>query len=223
MPVLMATLALAGTGCVSTLGTTSPTVSNHVVEDHTVPVNDIYKLADYVTPNSPGVVDFMKTVEDKSPEGLYQAVKNAGISYALNVHDAREWNKEEKDQKNHHGIQYADETLKAGAGDCEDLVVLYCSLLENAGHDTTLLVTDSHVLMMYDTGVPNREYKGRKDRHKFMGYKKGGSPNAWVPVNVSRIGKSSFEEANKSAIRFCYNGTGVLEYRGEIKDIPVNK
>lgn len=223
MPVIMATLALAGTGCVSTTGTATPTVSNHVVEDHTVPVNNIAKLADYVTPNSPGVVGFMAGVEDKSPEGIYQAVQDAGVGYALNSHDAKEMNGEEKDNKNHHGIQYPDETLKAGVGDCEDLVLLYCSCLENAGHDTALIIVDKHVLMMYDTGIESKQYKKMKGRHKFMGYKKIESPNAWVPVNVSRIVISGFEEANKSAIHFCYSGTGVLDYRGEIKDIPVNK
>lgn len=204
MPVIMATLALAGTGCVSTTGTATPTVSNHVVEDHTVPVNNIAKLADYVTPNSPGVVGFMAGVEDKSPEGIYQAVQDAGVGYALNSHDAKEMNGEEKDNKNHHGIQYPDETLKAGVGDCEDLVLLYCSLLENAGHSTTLLVTDSHVLMMYDTGVPSDDYKKTQGRHEYVSFKNGGSGNAWVPINASQIGINTFEKSNKSAMPFCH-------------------
>jgi len=204
MPVIMATLAAAGTGCVTTTGGAEPPVSHHEVEDHTVPVDNVAKLADYVTPYSPGVTGFMAGVEDKSPEGIYQAMKDAGIGYAMNVHDAREWNDEEKDQKNHHGIQYPDETLKAGVGDCEDLVILYCSLLENAGHDTTLLVVNKHVLMMYDTGVPADDYKRTKGKHEYVSFKAGGSDNAWVPVNISQVGINSFEKANRTAMPFCH-------------------
>ena len=51
-------------------------------------------------------------------------------------------------------LNFPGETLLSGTGDCDDLVVLCCSLLETAGVSSAVVVGEDHVLLMLDTGLP---------------------------------------------------------------------
>ena len=53
-------------------------------------------------------------------------------------------------------VKYPVETLASGAGDCDDLAVLYATLLEAAGVEAALLLTPGHVLVAANTGVPEQ-------------------------------------------------------------------
>ncbi len=58
-------------------------------------------------------------------------------------------------------VQYAHQTLKLKTGDCDDLVVLYSSLLESVGIRTAFVeVRDpekalAHLYLMFNTGLPH--------------------------------------------------------------------
>jgi len=55
-------------------------------------------------------------------------------------------------------VNYPGETLLRGTGDCDDLVVLCCSILENVGIPTAVVVGDGHVFLMFDTGLKADAY-----------------------------------------------------------------
>ncbi len=96
-------------------------------------------------------------------------------------------------------IQYPAQLLQRRTGDCDDLTVLYCSLLENIGISTALIDAPNHILMAFDTGVsryqsqsvglPQGQYLERDGR-------------LWIPVEVTLFG-ASFHEAWSIAMAEC--------------------
>lgn len=52
-------------------------------------------------------------------------------------------------------VQFPDETLEIKAGDCDDLAVLYASLLESIGIETELIYVPSHVFVAYEYSSGN--------------------------------------------------------------------
>jgi hypothetical protein len=53
-------------------------------------------------------------------------------------------------------IQSPEETIQIGGGDCEDLTILYMSLLENIGIKTYLVLNETHAYsLVYDVNIDN--------------------------------------------------------------------
>ena len=79
-------------------------------------------------------------------------------------------------------LQFPRQTLVYQGGDCDDLTVLFCALLESAGIPTALVTVPGHILPAYDTGIPESgagrwfsdesDYMIRDDR-------------TWIPVEVT--------------------------------------
>jgi tetratricopeptide (TPR) repeat protein len=88
-------------------------------------------------------------------------------------------------------IQYPGEVLRQLAGDCDDLTVLYCALLESAGISTALVDYPGHILLLFDTGVArDRAYQLPVAERLYV--RRG--DRLWVPVEITQIGQS-FQEA----------------------------
>jgi hypothetical protein len=71
-------------------------------------------------------------------------------------------------------VQYASETMEKKSGDCDDLVILYCSLLESIGIQTAFVdVQDpdkdiAHLYMMFDSGQKSMLFgNGRQAKNPF--------------------------------------------------------
>jgi len=81
-------------------------------------------------------------------------------------------------------------------GDCEDLAILYASLLESTQIQTALLKTTGHIFMMFNTGIPiAHRHSLPLDDHLFVptkGY-------FWIPVETTLI-ESSFTKAWRSGV-----------------------
>jgi hypothetical protein len=230
----LASIVAAATmsGCVSIpqngLNSDMP-VSNHEVADHKM--SKLYPSSplSFITKDDASVAAFLEGVKDKTPEGIYNALKEYGLQYALNKYDYAEVTGRIKDPYFDHGVQYPKETLEAKAGDCEDLVFLYCSLLEKAGYKTAMMFVDKHVLMAYDTGVYPDEYKKTNGEHK-LAHDLRINLNAWIPVDIAKLNLSDFEDANRSGVRYSdprptseltRGGGSPLAYYGNLFVIPV--
>jgi tetratricopeptide (TPR) repeat protein len=84
------------------------------------------------------------------------------------------------------------DTLKRITGDCDDLTVLYCSLLETAGTETGFITVPGHIYAAFNTKVASRDYaKLHPDRAMTINL----DGELWVPVEITLIGKTGFLEA----------------------------
>ncbi|MDZ7263121.1 MAG: PorV/PorQ family protein [candidate division KSB1 bacterium] len=83
-------------------------------------------------------------------------------------------------------IKYPAELLTQKSGDCDDLTVLYASLLEYCGIKTALLSMRRHITLMFDTGIHQRNWGILPLGDSLVVVK---DKTLWVPIEVTAIGK----------------------------------
>ena len=86
------------------------------------------------------------------------------------------------------------DTLKRIAGDCDDLTVLYCSLLETVGIETAYITVPGHIFAAFNTKIPSSRFLELHPSRDLMIPVDG---ELWVPVEITLIGVSTFNEAWK--------------------------
>lgn len=84
------------------------------------------------------------------------------------------------------------DTLKRITGDCDDLTVLYCSLLETLGIETAYVTVPGHIYAAFNTKIPSSDYR---DLHGSRDMTISLNGELWVPVEITMIGVSGFPEA----------------------------
>ena len=92
-------------------------------------------------------------------------------------------------------VQYPSELLASKIGDCDDLTVLFASLLENLSIDTAFLEANDpgkgHIYMMFDSGVPRDKaedyFTSSAEYIEWQG-------RVWIPVETTMFG-FTFAEA----------------------------
>lgn len=95
-------------------------------------------------------------------------------------------------------LQYPGETLTKKRGDCDDLVTLYSSVLENAGIPTAFIDVPGHIFMAFDLNIaPSQiEESGFAQRDVIISEGK-----VWLPVETTLIGVAPFKDAWESAAK----------------------
>lgn len=128
-------------------------------------------------------------------------------------------------------VQFAMETYNKKTGDCDDLVVLYCSLLESIGIKTSFIdVRDpekdtAHLYMIFDTGLPPMEGAKISSNEKRYIIREGisGKKSIWIPIETTLI-QDGFDQAwNNGATTYIEEGiirSGLTE--GWMKIVDVN-
>lgn len=102
-------------------------------------------------------------------------------------------------------VQYAIETIEHGGGDCDDLVILYASLLEGLGIRTAFVeVRDpqkeiAHLYLLFDSGLPppQGQLLSSNEKRFVIRDQSNGQKAIWIPVETTLIG-NGFEEAWKA-------------------------
>lgn len=175
--------------------------------------DDLKKAAAFITPTDPIVAEFARSTlvaHEKEVKELgrgsrnllhalvlFEAVKQHGVRYIADSNNPYSRMSAEKDAVDN--IQYPVEVLRRKSGDCDDLTVLYCALLENVGIPTALVDAPGHIFMMFDSGVSverTRRLPVDEDLYVVRGRQ------LWIPVEVTLFG-ASFIEAWQAGVGEC--------------------
>ena len=78
-------------------------------------------------------------------------------------------------------LQFPYQTLVYHGGDCDDLTILNCSLLEAIGIETAFITVPGHIYMAFDSGLSVEE--GRSKTGK--GYYIEAEGKIWVPIEIT--------------------------------------
>jgi hypothetical protein len=133
--------------------------------------DDDRRAASFVSPRDPAARLFAKYVgslmEERlriSASGAYEIPRNVqyalalfeslnvyGISYIIDP--ASSYVEMSRDASGLDNLNYPYQTLFYRGGDCDDLSILFCSLLEVLGIDTAFLTIPGHIYMAFDTGL----------------------------------------------------------------------
>jgi hypothetical protein len=129
-------------------------------------------LGAFVTPNTPEIMSFLRTVVDKHPEGrldgyqgssevvepqvqaLYEALKDTGITYINSViaFDPQEGTSSQR-------LRLPRESLRDRAANCLDGTVLVASLLEAMSLNPAIVLVPGHAFAAWETWPDSGEWR----------------------------------------------------------------
>lgn len=90
-------------------------------------------------------------------------------------------------------LQFPRETLLYKAGDCDDLSILYCSLLESLGVETAFITVPGHIYVAIALAATPEQ---ARTQYRHPGDLILTETKAWVPVEITKLGPADdFVEA----------------------------
>ena len=169
--------------------------------------SDPRRIADFVTPQDPPVVDFARQALLSAPQSSKTAALNPNAVAALNIWDAlsaagvRFFAKpndpyETVSQDKTFPVDYTQfprETLERKSGQCDELTTLMVSLLESAEIPSAILDYPGHMALMFDTESQSAERAGVPSDWlvKYDG-------RYWVPVEATLLGQGFVQAVQKA-------------------------
>ena len=174
--------------------TVSKVATLRILDRNAMSWDDTNKAAAFIMPKEPAVLmlsnqinsyvkDSINRAIDRNLQtamALHDALRLYGIAYVsppLTSYAVRSQNKQAIDS-----VKFPLETIEYRSGDCSDLSVLYCSLLESVQIETALITIPGHIFMAF--ALESNEDEVRKtfssaDEFIYRGGK------VWVPVEVT--------------------------------------
>ncbi len=137
--------------------------------------------------------------------GLFQALVSSDISYRIDP--ATPYERVSADRGAIDFLQFPAETLLYGSGDCDDLSVLYASLLEASGIPSALITVPGHIFPAFDSGIEVRQAgEYFPDRSRLI--ERDG--RIWIPVESTLL-DADFTQAWISAAQLWRRHAGAGE------------
>ncbi|MCX7031099.1 MAG: hypothetical protein NTU62_13415, partial [Spirochaetes bacterium] len=161
-------------------------------DDEGRPADD--RAAAFVTATDPAVLTFARNIAS-SVTGVGSTTINESLAKAMAIHEALNLFKvvympdpktpykdlvQRKTEVDF--LQFPRETLAYRAGDCDDLSILYCALLESLSVETAFITVPGHIYTAISLGLPPDAARAKfkyADELIFAGDK------TWVPIEVT--------------------------------------
>ena len=182
----------------------SKTITGNILSRNALLWDDVGRLAAFITPNNKAVreysVDILETGRSFKTEYyfsdnlqkailLFDSLGVLGINYIPDPNS--KFRNRAGEMKEVDYVQYPEELLHKGNGDCEDGSILFCSVLESVGINTGIVDAGDHIFMIFDSGFSEDEAGTFfEDAGKFVMI----DGKAWVPVETTMYG-NDFKEA----------------------------
>ena len=185
--------------------------------------DDDRKVAAFITPADSALRNYTSFIRQAGKEAIvptlnqplqeamqiYSALAEIGILYQADP--ASPFTRVQGDPRVVDSISLPRDTLKRITGDCDDLTVLYSSLLETVGIETGFITVPGHIYAAFNTKVPAAEF-GSLHPDRGMTINLNGS--LWVPVEITMIGKAGFLDAWRRGVEEWRELEGSPERRG---------
>ncbi|MEF3254971.1 MAG: hypothetical protein K6348_05335, partial [Deferribacterales bacterium] len=181
----------------------------NVYEKNALVWDDKKKLATFITPRDPNILDLSREIINNIPKKIISANISFGVSVFefMKTYGIKYLQDPNSPYSSASGniniidyVQYPTDTLKRKTGDCDDLVAFISSLLEALGVKTAFVDIPGHIFVMFDTGILPEEIEnyGLK-RSDFIEYEN----RLYIPLETTFI-RSSFYDAWKQGLNL-YN------------------
>jgi len=195
--------------------TQSKTISaNIVIHNRNAWNGEINSLKYFLTPDDEKIMNTSREVLEKNPIAAESNNKNFEIAKTL-------FNNLKEKRLNYLSdpnipfykddyVQYAPETLEKTTGDCDDLVILYASLLESVGIKTAFVeVKDpekeiAHLYLIFDSGLTPDNGNLITSNEKLYITRKN---SIWIPVETTQVQKGFKEAWSSAALSYLQEGT----------------
>jgi hypothetical protein len=171
--------------------------------------DDDRKAASFVTANDPTVLRFAKAVAGlvraepgssvsinfRQALGIFEALSLAGLNYVADPNTP--YVELSRSDQSIDYLQFPHQTLEYKAGDCDDLSILYCALLEAAGIETAFITVPGHIFAAFAVEQKPDEARALFLRPEDLIFREG---KAWVPVEITMI-REGFLDAWQTGAR----------------------
>jgi hypothetical protein len=154
--------------------------------------DDDQRAASFVSARDPAAMRFARYVESAVASGLKPGIPRnvqyaLGLFEALNVYGikylvdpASSYIQMSEDSSEFDTLYYPYQTLLYRGGDCDDLSILFCSMLEVLKIDTAFITIPGHIYMAFDSGLSEADAR-RFSPDGFI-YHEG---RAWFPLEIT--------------------------------------
>lgn len=167
------------------------------------------RAAAFVSLKDPSVLKFSKNVssyvKDKASKAInknlllgmafFESLRLYGMSYA--VDPTTPFVEFSKKKTAVDFLQFPNHTLDYKAGDCDDLSILYCALLESVGIRSAFLTVPGHIFAALSLDMTPAEARRQFSGADELVYTED---NAWFPVEITGLG-GGFLEAWQSGAK----------------------
>jgi len=127
--------------------------------------------------------------------GLYETICLYGMDYVIDP--STPYTEYSENPMAVDFLQFPRQTLEFGAGDCDDLSILYCSLFEAIGIETAFITVPGHIFMAFALEMAPEQVRNRFSRTDELIFR---NDKAWVPVETTRL-DGSFQTAWQTAAK----------------------
>jgi len=166
--------------------------------------NDDRKAASFVTSREPAVMAFAKnttsSVRDNNNTAMdsslvnaiiiYEALSLYGIKYQVDPNSSYQELSGSGDVLDY--LQFPVETLTYRSGDCDDLTVLYSSILESLAVETAMITIPGHIYSAIALKMSPEEAKRTFSQDNRLIYT---DDKVWIPVETTMLDSNSFLDA----------------------------
>ncbi len=121
--------------------------------------------------------------------GVFESLKLYGLNYVVDPNSSYLELSENAAVVDY--LQYPSQTLMYRGGDCDDLSILYCSLLESTGIATAFITIPGHIFMAFDLGMDEAEAREKFFDPGLLIFRNG---RTWAPVEITMV-KDGFVKA----------------------------
>jgi len=181
---------------------------------------EIDRLGFFITPDNEKVMEISRNVVGQNPDSNPESIKNFTTAKSLFDELKKMGIRYQSDPNipfyQDDYVQFAIETKEKGVGDCDDLVVLYASLLESVGINTAFVqVKDphkeiAHLYLLFDSGSSPGEGHliSSNEKRYLIREKSSGKKSLWIPIETTLV-EEGFEQAWKTGA-MTYLEEGIL-------------
>jgi hypothetical protein len=178
--------------------------------------DDNRRAASFVTAKDPMVLKYAKSVAGLVRElgggavnlffrqgmGMFESLRPYGMRYTIDPKSSYIDKSEDRQALDY--LLFPVQTLGYKAGDCDDLSILYASLLESVGIGAAFITIPGHIFVAFSLDMPPREARKLFVRPEDLILTED---NSWVPVEVTMI-QEGFLRAWQEGAREWREATG---------------
>ena len=183
-----------------TVGGTSLTANRNeslrIYDRNSINWDDDRKAAAFVTAKDPTILKFSRNVTSEigSLKGsilnrnlsdgiaLFEALREYGLEYKIDPDSSYEILSQDESLADY--LQFPVQTLDYKTGDCDDLAILYSSMLEAVSVETAFITTPGHIYMAFSLGLKESQAEKIFSRTDNLIIIDGA---AWMPVETTLL------------------------------------
>lgn len=190
-----------------------------IFDRNSITWEDDRRAAAFVTARDPAILEFSKqvtgAVKGIAPRpvdehlvkamSILEALYLFGINYEIDPNSSYIELHEQRVALDF--LQFPRQTLQYGAGDCDDLSILYSALLKAVGVETAFITIPGHIYAAFSLAMPPGEAQKNMAGAADLIYQK---QKAWVPIEITILDQGFLEAWRRGAQQWRENETSAM-------------